>query len=152
MTSQYIIKKKEAQRGYAADHHLDSVIAAVRAGRLSHACRLLTSHGVCTDEEAAYAFLESVQFQPPEADPAALTAAGEAELQRLAAAELSDEMLAELELALHELLPKLPSGIGTGPSGPRYEHVCAAYSSEHGRVAVVQQILRIAGGKARSGI
>ena len=41
---------------------------------------LLTNHGVCANEEAAYTFLEFVQSHPPKADLALFTLVKEAEL------------------------------------------------------------------------
>ena len=68
---------RDAARGFETDRRLDGVIRAVQAGRMSHACRLLGSKGVCNDEEAAFVFLSSVQFKTPSADPTALSLEGE---------------------------------------------------------------------------
>ena len=42
------------RQGYTADDRYDRAIRAVRAGRISHACRVLVSNGAATDHDAAF--------------------------------------------------------------------------------------------------
>eukprot|EP01050_Picozoa_sp_SAG11_P039036 SAG11_NODE_16232_length_553_cov_1.702643_1_plen_127_part_10 len=58
-------------RGFTHDPRHASVVPVVRCARLSHACRLLESSGAASDVDAAHAFLRSVHFDAPAADPAA---------------------------------------------------------------------------------
>eukprot|EP01052_Picozoa_sp_SAG31_P040349 SAG31_NODE_5821_length_2309_cov_7.914480_1_plen_399_part_01 len=123
-----------------------AAIRAVQSGRPGHACRLLTSHGLCTDDDEAFDFLRSVHFPAPDVDPAALSPEEQAAYDVARAAPLDNATMVLLRGQFEKIVPTLPSGVGPGPSGLRYEHLRAAHASPDGAAALQDILSRVASG------
>ena len=121
-------------------------------GRLSHACRCLTSNGVTRDEEQAWQFLLDHHFAAPADDPAALTPAEEARYAALLEQPLDEEFTAAVQDKLRRLLPTLPSGVGAGPSGWRYEHLRAVAQAAGGMEPLLELGMHVAAGRWSPGM
>ena len=87
------------------------------------------SHGLAVN---AFDDLLEVHFEVPDGVGDPLTAAEQAQYERLKARPLPRAFAELLRAELERRLPTLPRGVGAGPSGHRYEHLRAVADSAVG--------------------
>ena len=132
--------EQDHRRGYTADKQLDGAILKMTQGRPSQSLAILMSHGANPD---AYNELLELHFRPPESDPQALTDSETARYEYLRAQPPTPEFEARVRAELQKKVPKLRSGVGSGPSGERYEHLAAAAKGHQGLQAISDMGLRL---------